>query len=259
MKVVNLIWVLVFIISGCSKNENDPIMLCYSIFNDKPNPVIGNQVKIEYPALEKTQLVIIGGDGSFTISNSDATKLKVDINDRLIDLTPLSTGEITLTINDQSKNSYILNVSISYIERQFSIDKQDVVVVGDKLSTEQKKQIELEATATIPIEVNGGYRFVYNNSEDRNKGQVFIYKNSFSDKAIESTFEIKYNQKEGYSYRSYIISIDGKQREFILNKYITTTKSDMVVPIAFIEILTEQFKTEYPNIECVYTQQRIKN
>ena len=32
----------------------------------------------------------------------------------------------------------------------------------------------------------------------------------------------------------------------------------MIVPIAFIEILTEQFKTEYPNIECVYTQQRIK-
>ena len=165
MKIVNLIWVLVFIISSCSKNknENDPMTLCYSIFNDKPNPVIGNQVKIEYPALEKTQLVIIGGDGSFTISNSDATKLKVDINDRIIDLTPLSTGEITLTINDQSKNSYILNVSISYIERQFSIDKQDVVIVGDKLSTEQKKQIELEATETIPIEVNGGYRFVHNN------------------------------------------------------------------------------------------------
>lgn len=139
MKIANLIWVLVFIISSCSKNENDPITLCYSIINDKPNPVIGNQVKIEYPVLEKTQLVIIGGDGSFTISNSDATKLKVDINDRLIDLTPLSTGEVTLTINDQSKNSYILNVNISYIERQSSINKQDVAIIRDKLSTEQFK------------------------------------------------------------------------------------------------------------------------
>lgn len=115
MKVISLFFVLIFFLSGCSKNENEPITLCYSIFNDKPNPVIGNQIDLQYPA-EKIQLLILGGDGNFTINNSDDTKLKINIDDKLMDIIALSIGTATITINDKSNNSYILNVKISYAE-----------------------------------------------------------------------------------------------------------------------------------------------
>ena len=96
------------------------------------------------------------------------------------------------------------------------------------------------------------------NSGDFDNGQVLIYKNSFDEKAIESTFEIRDIKDEERNYRSYIISIDEEQRIFILNKYLASTKGDIAVSMALIEVLTEQFKTDYPNIELVYTQQRIK-
>lgn len=56
----------------------------------------------------------------------------------------------------------------------------------------------------------------------------------------------------------YVITIDGKQREFVLNRYVELkTKGDMIVPFALCEVLTEQFKADYPDVEFVYTQQRM--
>ena len=109
MKALNLLLVLIFILSGCTKNDIEPIALCYAIINDKPNQIIGNQVELRYPA-ENIQLLILGGDGNFSINNSDDTKLKISMNNKLMTITALSTGITIITINDQSDNSYILNV-----------------------------------------------------------------------------------------------------------------------------------------------------
>lgn len=88
---------------------------------------------------------------------------------------------------------------------------------------------------------------------------MLIFKEKISENGIESVFEEKYTETDSVGYRSFVIQIDGKEREFILNRYdAPKSKSDMIEPMAFIEILTNQFKTEYPNVQWVYTQQRIK-
>lgn len=104
MKTLHLLLVLIFIVSGCTKNDIEPIALCYAIINDKPNPIIDNQVELIYPA-ENIQLLILGGDGNFSINNSDDTKLKISINDKLMTIAALSTGTTFITINDKSGNS----------------------------------------------------------------------------------------------------------------------------------------------------------
>lgn len=109
MKALNLLLVLIFILSGCTKNDIEPIGLCYAIINDKLNPIIENQVELRYP-VKNIQLLILGGDGNFSINNYDDTKLRISINDKLMTITALSTGTTIITINDQSDNSYILNV-----------------------------------------------------------------------------------------------------------------------------------------------------
>ena len=223
MKLTNLIWIIVLIMSSCSKDSFEPIQLYYDIYNDKPNPIENNQISLLFPTFDKIKLVIMGGDGNYTVSN-------------LVEA---------------------IVVKVHYREYNLIIDKLDVIVIGDKLSVEQREQIEQKAMGTIPIKPNGGYKFIYN-SGDFDNGQVLIYKNSFDEKAIESTFEIRDIKDEERNYRSYIISIDGEQRIFILNKYLASTKGDIAVSMALIEVLTEQFKTDYPNIELVYTQQRIK-
>lgn len=258
MKLVNLIWIIVFILSSCSKSENDQITLYYSIINDKPNPIENNQINLLFPTSDRTQLIIMGGDGNYTVSNLDETVVNVTIESKHINITPLSTGNTTVTITDNSGGLYTLNINILYRKLNFIIDKQDVIVIGDRLSEAQKTDIQQKTILTFPVKVNGGFTFIYDLGE--HKGHALVYEDKYDVNGVETTFEEKYTQIEsGERYHSFIIDIEGEKREFIVDRYVTLmSKSDMFVPMALIEVLTERFKTEYPNVEWVYTQQRIK-
>ncbi len=252
-----------FIATSCSKDDIEPIQLHYSIYNEMPNPVTDNQVSILFPTSDKTQLEISGGDGNFSVSNYDKTKLNVSVNYRFIDITPLSIGDAIITITDKSGNSYALTVKVYYKEDNLKVDKQDVIVIGDKLSEAQKIEIRQKAILTLPVNVNGGFKFVYNEGKQVSKGKALIYKDNFGSLPVESVFEFKLVEKmvDGViqKYPVYVVAINGKQREFIVNKYIAPkSNGDVMVPMAFNEDLTEQYKTEYPDVELVYTQQRIK-
>lgn len=264
-KLSVIITILVTAISfvSCSKDNNEPIQLHYAIYNDKPNPVIGNQVVILFPTSDKTQLVVSGSDGNFVISNSDKTIIDVRMNDRLIDVTPLSTGDATVSITDKSNNSYVFSVKVYYKEYNLMVEKQDVIVIGDKLSEIQKTEIQQKAVLTLPVQVNGGFKLVYNQGEQVSKGKAFIYKDNYGEVVSESVFEFKRVAIEAngfiQNYNVFVITIDGKKREFVMNKYTALkSRGDMMVPMALNEVLTELFKTDYPDVELVYTQQRIK-
>ncbi|MEG0693844.1 MAG: hypothetical protein RR444_12280, partial [Oscillospiraceae bacterium] len=251
--------VLLATLTGCSKDDdNKSIQLYYAIYDDKSDPVEGNRVSLLFPTSDKTQLIILGGDGDYAISNSDETVVNVTMESKHINITPLSTGSSTVKITDKSGGLYALNIDVLYQKLNLIIDKQDVIVIGDKLSEMQKAEIRQKAALTLPVKVNGGYSFIYN--LDQHKGEVSIYKDKYGENGVLSTFEEKYTETAGKGYRSFAIQIDGKKREFILNRYVVpVSKSDMIVPVAFIEIITEQFKADYPDVESVYTQQRLIN
>lgn len=106
---------LVVFSTGCSKDDdNKPIQLHYTIYNDKPNSVEGNRVSLLFPASDKTQLIIFGGDGHYAISNSDETVVNVTLESMHINITPLSTGNSTITITDNSGGLYTLNIEVLY-------------------------------------------------------------------------------------------------------------------------------------------------
>ncbi len=116
---INRYGILLLIVSGliytsCDKGDDDfhPIELQYAIFNDKPNPVTNNQVTINFPDETKTELVILGGDGTYSISNSDDNKLSISRIDGCLTLTALAPGNAVVTVNDSRNNSYTLKVQI---------------------------------------------------------------------------------------------------------------------------------------------------
>lgn len=260
MKLVNLIWIIIIMLSSCSKDSYEPIQLHYAIDNNKPNPIENNQVNLRFPTSDKTQLVIMGGDGNFTVTNTNEKTIAVSINNREVAIMPLTTGNSVVTIADKSNHSYMLNVKVDYRTIDMMIDKQDVIVVGDKLSEVQKAEIKQKATLTLPVKVNGGFKFVYTKGASTTQGQVFIYKDSFGVSGIESTFEEKRTELTDQRYPVFTINIDGKLRDFILAPYMEIkSKGDMIPTMALNEILIEQFKTEYPDVEKVYTQQRLIN
>lgn len=246
------ILLLLLFITSCHKESIEPITLHY---------VENNSVDIIYPNTDNHSISIIGGDGKYSASCNNVSVIEAEIvqEKMMILLKPRSTGNAIVTITDESGNQYVLNVNVCYKEINLIIDKQDVIVVGNKLSEAQKAEIERKAILTLPVKVNGGFKLVYNNSEELNKGQVFIYNDNHGGEAAESVFEYKKIKLEVdgviQTHPSFVITIDGKKRVFVVNRYFAS-KSSMVVPMAFNEDITELFKTEYPDVELIYTQQR---
>ena len=242
-----------FCITSCNKDEPlEPIAL----------DVEDNAVTLTYPAVSGYTIAITGGDGNFTASCSDPSVFDVEVfkNWGGINLTAKSLGATTITITDQSNNSYTLNATAAYSKKQFIIGKQDVVVTGDKLTPAQKKEIEEKAMLTLPVKEGGKFVLIHNNEEDDNKGQAFIYNDKNDEKGIETTFEITEvgGGESQPRYTAYNVIIEGKQREFVRMKYrYPATRDIAFVPKSLNELLTNQFKTDYPDVESVYTQQRI--
>ena len=246
----------IFFVS-CSKDENEPIALHY-VENNSIDMVL-------YPDANKQSISIIGGDGNYSASCNNNAILEVELvqEKNMILLKPLSTGDAIVTITDKSGNSYILNVKVYYKEINMTVDKQEVIVIGDKLSKSQKVEIQQKALLTLLVKVNGGFKFVYNDSEQTYKGEAFIYKEKFGGAAVECIFEEKRMEVEAngfiQNYTVFVITIDGKKREFVMNKYTAIkSRGDMMELMALNEVLTELFKTDYPDVELVYTQQRLQ-
>ena len=250
------------------------LLLAFSLFcitscnKDEPLPPIALDVEdhsivLKYPRSEKHVISIVGGDGNYTASCDKPSVLDVEVSDDMkeIYLTVKSIGEATITITDQSNNSYTLYATTIYIKTQLVIEEQSVVVIGDKLTLAQKKEIEEKAMLTLPAKEGGRYVLIYTNEGDYNKGQAFIYADKNDQQGVETTFEIKeIGDSESLPLNKTLsFIIEGTQREFALMKYNypSARTGDLFVSISLNELLTNQFKTDYPNVEFVYTQQRI--
>lgn len=239
-------------------------ILCWTACNDDDDKSIkllyveDNSVNMTYPNQDGHAISIIGGDGNYSISCNATSILDVELTyGQTIVLRALAVGDAIVTIQDQSNNSYILNVHISYYEENLIIANQYVRIVGGSLSDQEMAELETKALASIPAGILGGYKFIYNNPE-KATGTAFIYTGTFGENGKESTFE-RVAVEGGSAVRTYLIQINGESRKFELalyQKYLA--KSTAPQSIALVEDVTERFKAEYPTVEAVYTQQLLK-
>ncbi len=126
-KLLFLLLLLATVI-GCQKEDDNyhPIELQYAVFNDKPNPVINNQVTINFPTETKKELVVFGGDGTYSINNSDEKKLGISRVNGYLTLTPFEPGNVVVTISDGRNNSYSLKVEIkSQLRVKMNVKKKE--------------------------------------------------------------------------------------------------------------------------------------
>jgi len=266
VKIKTLAWTLFVLFStfswiSCDKDTEEPLSL-YDVEN--------NSLELYYGA--KGGVTIVGGDGNYSFSTeSPLVKAEMTYSNYVL-FEALNVGDATVTITDQSGHSCVLKIHIGYYSENIVVAKLDATVVGDNMTVGQQKELKEKALATIPVKVGGGYKFVYTDKvnsisgeEDLNplKGRVYIYSETYGKEPIEGTFE-KTTYKEGdgqnFSYYTYTLHYKGLNRTLLFQEYIgAVARSVEFRTYQLAEDLKEQYKTDYPNVEQVYTSQVIGN
>ncbi|WP_139785047.1 hypothetical protein [Parabacteroides sp. Marseille-P3160] len=256
MKLKTIQWTLFILFStfgwmSCDKDTNEPLSL---------HEVENNTIQLHYGS--KGGITIIGGDGIYSFScESPLLKAEMTYNNYIL-FEPLGVGDATVTIKDSSGESYVLNVTIAYKTENIIVSKLDATVVGDAMTVAEQKELKAKALATIPVKIGGGYKFVYTEGEeqDETEGVVFIYPEKYDQDGIKGTFErviVRYDD-ESYFYTSYTLHYNDINRTFIFMKYSEPTVESLpYMAVQFAEDLKDQYKTDYPNVEQVYTSQVI--
>lgn len=248
MLATMLISLCSLLISSCSNDELAPISL-----KDSETATIN----LHYPDNQAYSFPLQGGDGKYEISCNKPEIIETKmISSSDMSIKALALGEAVITVRDQSENILAIHVVVDYYTDNFIVSKQDILLTGD-LKDSEKQTIKEKALATIPVKAGGGYKFIYTDTETK-KGKVLIYQEKFGDKAVEGTFERKYNEIENGQlniFMTYELTLPEQQkRTFIVSEYIPSRTSALITT-AFFEDLKETFVTDYPAVEQVYTEQ----
>lgn len=206
----------------------------------------------------------MGGDGDYSFS-SESSLLKAEMtHPNYILFEPLGVGDATVTIKDSSGNSYILNITVTYMTQNILISELEASVVGDQMTVAEQKELKTKALETIPVKIGSGYRFIYTGGFDKDKieGIVLIYPDKFGENPTEGTFEQEVVKRDDriYSHVTYTLHYGNTDRTFIFMEYReSTVKSSPTAytAVQFAEDLIDQYQAEYPNAEQVYTSQII--
>lgn len=245
---------VVFVIGGfigCNDDDMEPITL-------KDRDV--TTIKIYYTNSEAEHTYTLqGGDGHYIVKTGSEDIVTAEMISSVdLRLRVAGLGKTTVTITDNSQNTLILNIEVSYEIRNHVIVKHDVIIVGDDLTENEKKAIREKCLAEIPVKVGGSYQFIFSDPLNR-KGEAIICTDALSSYRIETTFEFKEIEDIDNFYPwGYEIVLDNEKRVFIIGRYYPSTRAYMIVPTALMEDVTRKIQTEYPNAELVYTLQVIK-
>lgn len=250
-----LLSLLTLCCESCGKENNDKIVL---------KGIDNNSLILSYPANHTYLVPIIEGNGSYKAEcdNEQILIAKVILDNSqnvyCLELEPLSVGEAIVTIKDKSNSTYHLKVIIKNLEYDCKVLEHNVIVRGGELSINEQNMIKESALASIPIKVDGLYKFVFTDT-NQTLGDVYLYTDQFTATRIKGTFVNEIKEEGSVLMNCQITVPEDRIYSFDIITYSTETKSESIEHnIQFREDLTEKYKVEYPNVEEVYTIQAIE-
>lgn len=248
-----IISILTVCFASCSDDEAyTPIKLSYDPNSDQALETIS------LTPFSPTTIFINGGDGTYSIKNSDENVILVTKQtDNVLIISPVNLGSASITIKDNSDNSCSLYINVRYSTSTYVVVKHDVVIEGDNITVGDKKLLEAEILSAIPVAIKGRYIFTYTN-KFVDEGFVEIY--SSDTKSENGTFKREQKQTEaGVKYAKTTMQIGNKTLVYDHAPYNGSIKSnsrtEMRYPSAFIEDVTTIYKQKYPAIEKAYALQ----
>ncbi len=254
--------------AGCSDDDQSPITLAYEdphiIFNNE-----GRSITLTPFSRETIALYIKGGDGNYTVTNSNKEVIQANFDGEKITFKPVGLGIASIKIEDKSNNVYILTITVKYWEENNAVYQRIYIIQGNNLTVGDKTKLEKEIEKS-----------------DTEKGYIFTYKEPAE---AGGTIQIYYQngqQKEADFEKEHIIldeenaiTITGNTK--LRDYWRVTVKDDNSVfyitrdffsligqrsvranftpapTYCYIKDVTEQYITQYPALEHAYIIQEV--
>ena len=217
-----LLFFLILCCESCEKDNHDnngKIVL---------KGIDNNSLTLIYPAKDTYLVTIIEGDGSYKIEcdNEQILMAKVILDNSLnvycLELEALSVGEAIVTIKDKSNSIYHLKVIIKNLEYNYKVAECEAIVIGSELSINEQNRIRELALESIPVKVEGLYKFVFTDT-NQTLGDVYLYTDQFMATRISGTFvrEIKNDDDILVTYQ--ITMPENQFQNFVVISYVNGT------------------------------------
>lgn len=258
MRIMKILWVsftpfFVLFLASCNDKKDEAISF----------PLVeNNSLSLTYPYDGIFSTNLAGGDGNYSVSCSDEKVLDAKLADsqegKVLELTLLSTGAAVVTVVDGSGHSTILNVDVSYQEFQFVVLEHNLVIEGNISDTTVQNELRETALSTIPVRVDGAYRFVFKDV-NRSRGDVYFENGKYQ----EGTFTVSQvvDAANGETATKYTIRAQDETHELIMLAYSSaySLKSSPVLrKFLFAEDLTDIYQQKYPELKHIRTIQEIE-
>lgn len=257
-KLSTLVTLLLFLVTFNACNDDEEL---------KPITLKDNEdittINLKFPDIEGNgySFPLQGGDGYYSVLSDNKDVVTAEMISSIdLKLNIIGLGKTTVTITDNSNNILVLTVTVNYEIHRYKIKEQSVEIKGDDLTQNEIKAIKEKQLANIPVKVGGGYEFIFTDLAN-NKGQVIIYSETFGIEGKEYPFELKKIKSPIIPESSnwgYEVTINDEKRTFIRGRYYnTSTRLEIIVPLALLEDVTDKVKEEYPKVEATCTFQAI--
>ena len=253
--------------AGCSDDDPSPITLVYEnphiIFNNE-----GRSITLSPFSGETTALYIKGGDGNFTVTNSNKKAIQTNFDGEKITFKPVGLGIALIKIEDKSNNVYILTITVKYWEENNVVHQRIYIIQGNNLTVGDKSKLEKEMKQS---DTEKGYIFTYKEPAEAG-GTIRVYYQN--DQQKEADFE-----KEHIILEESAITIVGNTK--LRDYWRVTVKDDNSIfyitrdffsligqqsvranftpapTYCYIKDVTKEYITQYPALEHAYIIQEV--
>ena len=156
------IWVLTccslcFIACG---DDNEPLSLINTEGNETLIDITSNTLQLS-PFSEGESFYINGGDGAYTIDNSNEEAVKFSYDGRTLTLLPVAQGKAIITIQDRDNNTYQLQVEVTYPQETYRVSGVKASAIGDDLTQMETQLLQGQIASDIYAGIEGKYVFTY--------------------------------------------------------------------------------------------------
>ncbi len=240
-------------LTSCKDDKSyDPITL--SLASEEGDMLTDDSITISL-FCEGISFHILGGNGSYTIENSNTDLIDYRYDGNELTILPKALGNATLIISDRAGNTMSLQVTVAYPSTTYEIERIWGKAIGGNLTQSQTNAIVSDIESQSLVQAGGRYLFTYTN-ENLSEGMVTVYPSGTDTNLLHGIFTQTLSTDGTGTI--YINLTGGAEYDFILADASDIMESTGTVSArVLMQDVTATYQKLYPDLEKAYCVQYI--